>query len=122
MQDKSTEDIRTRHGRTGGAPGKVTLSSWPSRLFISFLIVGVFSFAGLIAYIVSTQQTDPEVLRKMEQIRDEISASRQDALRGAPGYEALEDSLLGVDDAVDEELKKQSEEDLPEVIDGPGTD
>ncbi len=97
MQAKSTEEIRSEHERTGGAPGKVTLSTWPSRFFISFLIVGVFSFAGLIAYIVSTQQADPEVLRKMELIKNEISASRQDALKGAPGFEIVEDSLLGLD-------------------------
>jgi len=42
------------------------------------------AFAGLIAYIVSTQQADPEHLEKMEQIRTEINDDRKDALKGAP--------------------------------------
>jgi len=80
----SKTDLREEHAKSGAAPGRSTFSKNQSRFFITFLMLSCVAFAGLIAYIVSTQQADPEHLEKMEQIRTEINDDRKEALKGAP--------------------------------------
>jgi len=78
------EELRKEHERTGRAPGSSTLSKGQTQLFISSLIILVVAFAGLIAFIVTSQQADPEVLEKMEQIKTEMTDDRKEALKDAP--------------------------------------
>ena len=84
MQTDPKRKLREAHAKSGAAPGRSTFSKNQSRFFITFLMLSCMAFAGLIAYIVSTQQADPEHLEKMEQIRTEINGDRQEALKGAP--------------------------------------